>query len=185
MSGSGMSAIRLVMLALVVMIAIAGCSWFVQRPPAPAPARPPSLPPVPTYDLVASIRAAGAREKSVITVNGVMDPGVVALKDAAAREASNGQYDQAVASLDKALKLSPDSPDLLQDRAEIAIRQKDFPKAEALARQSWALGAKLGSLCARNWQTIVEIRLQARDLVGATAARKSVQACHKPGVTRY
>ncbi|MEO8748046.1 MAG: tetratricopeptide repeat protein, partial [Rhodanobacter sp.] len=85
----------------------------------------------------------------------------------------------------RALKLSPDSPDLLQYRAEIAIRQKDFAKAGALARKSWALGPKLGSLCARNWQTIVEIRLQARDLAGATAARKLVEECHKPEVTRY
>ena len=182
MSGFGISAMRSLAMVLVVVGLIAGCSWFEQRPPEPAP---PPPTPVTTYDLVASIRAAGAREKSVITVNGVMDPGVAALKDAAAREQSDGHYDQAATTLDRALKLSPDSPVLLQDRAEIAIEQKDFAKAEVLARKSWALGPKLGSLCARNWQTIVEIRLQARDLAGATAARKSVQECHKPDIPRY
>ena len=182
MSGFNMLALRTALMALVAVAGIAGCSWFVQ--PVAVPAPPPPAP-VPSYDLVASIRAAGAREKSVISVNGVMDPGVAALKDAAAREEGAAQYAQAAASLDQALKLSPDSPDLLQDRAEIAIRQKDFAKAEALARKSWALGPKLGPLCARNWQTIVEIRLQQRDLAGAAAARKLVQECHKPGLMRY
>jgi len=183
MNGSTLPKLRLLSMALLAAAGLAGCAWFAERPPAPPPA--PPQPPVPSYDLVASIRAAGAREQSVIAVNGVMDPGIAGFKDAAARADGEGHYDQAAALLDQALKLSPDSPDLLQDRAEIAIRQRDFAKAEALARKSWSLGPKLGSLCARNWQTIVEIRLQQRDLAGATAARKSVQECHKPGVTRY
>jgi hypothetical protein len=62
------------------------------------------------------------------------------------------------------LKLSPNSPDLLQDRAEIAIRLKDFADApKSFAHQSWSIGPKLGPLCARNWQTVVEIRLQLND----------------------
>lgn len=56
------------------------------------------------------------------------------------------------------MKLAPDSPDLLQDRAEVAVRLKNFSDAEKLARQSWSLGPKLGTLCARNWQTMVEVR---------------------------
>lgn len=160
---------------------LAGCSLFA---PAPAPVAPP-LAPVPTYDLVASIRAAGEREKSIISVNALRDPGIAALQEAAAADERGGHYAEAASALDQALKLSPDSPDLLQDRAEIAIRQKDFPRAEELARRSWSLGPKLGPLCARNWQTIVEIRLQGRDLPGATAARQSVQQCHKAGIPRY
>ena len=156
---------------------LAGC--FAGAPPAPRPLARPS------YDLVASIRAAGAREKSVIDVSPLRDPGVAALQDAAQTDERAGRYRDAEAKLDYALKLSPDSPDLLQDRAEIAVRLHDYATAERLARQSWQLGPQLGPLCARNWQTVVEMRLQAGDQIGADAARKSVQGCHREGVPRY
>lgn len=175
--------LRAALVAALGGMTLAACSLFA--PPAPKPPPAPPLPPVPSYDLVASIRAAGAREQSVITVAGVQDPGVVAMQKTAEADAERGQYADAAALLAQALKLSPDSPSLLQDRAELAIRQKDFPLAESYARKSYELGARFGSLCARNWQTVVEIRLQQRDLAGATAARKSVQGCHKPGVPRY
>lgn len=161
-------------------LALAGCSLFESRAPAPVAARI-----VPSYDLVASIQAAGAREDSIINVSPLRDPGVAALVDAAQRDEQAHQYAAAAAKLDQALALSPDAPDLLQDRAEAAVGMRDFSRAEKLARQSWSLGPRLGSLCARNQQTIVEIRLQAGDLVGATAARQSVRQCHKAGITRY
>lgn len=162
---------------LAVAILLSACA------PAEAPVA--ARPSVPSYDLVGSIRAAGAREKSVIDVAPLRDPGVAALQDAAHSDERAGRYRDAAAKLDTALRLSPDSPDLLQDRAEIAVRLRDFVTAERLAQQSWSIGPKLGPLCARNWQTVVEVRLQAGDLAGATAARKDVQACHKEGIPRY
>jgi predicted Zn-dependent protease len=167
-------------LLLTTLTMLGGCDLFASRPP-PAPAQPP----VPNYDRVAAIRAAGDRETSVIAVNALRDPGVASLQDAAQQDERAGHYAEAAAKLDQALKLSPDSPDLLQDRAEMAVRLKDNSGAEKFARQSFALGPKLGPLCARNWQTIVEMRLLARDQAGADSARKSVQACHKAGVPRY
>lgn len=149
--------------------------------PSPQSAR---VPP-PRYDLVASIRAAGAREKSVIEVAPLRDPGVASLQDGATSDEHAGRYADAAAKLDQALKLSPQSPDLLQDRAEIAVRQQDYPLAEKLARQSWQLGPKSGSLCARNMQTVVEMRLQAGDQAGADTARQGVQQCHIAGVNRF
>jgi hypothetical protein len=67
----------------------------------------------------------------------------------------------------------------------VAVRLKDFSTAEKLAHKSWSLGPRLGPLCARNWQTIVEMRLQARDANGADTARKWVGQCHKAGIPRY
>ncbi|PWK84373.1 tetratricopeptide repeat protein [Fulvimonas soli] len=149
--------------------------------PPPAPVRPPR----PSYDLVAAIRAAGAREQSVIDVNPLRDPGVASLQDAAQADERAGRYADAAAKLDQALRLGPDSPELLQDRAELAVRLKDYAAAEKLAHRSWELGPRLGPLCARNWQTIVEMRLQADDEAGAATARKWVQQCHVAGVPRY
>lgn len=160
----------------LVALFLTGC---FSTPPQPQP------PVRPNYDLVAAIRAAGAHEKSVIDVAPLRDPGVTALQDAARADERGGRYAEASAKLDQAIRMSPDSPDLLQDRAELAVRQRDYARAEQLARQSWSLGPQLGPLCARNWQTVVEMRLQAGDQAGAGAARKGVQACHKEGVPRY
>lgn len=164
---------------LLAVTLLGGCSLFES---APTPVKPTV---VPDHDMVGAIRAAGDREKSVIAVNPLRDPGVAALHDMAKHDEQTGRYADAAGKLDQALKLRPDSPDMLQDRAEIAIRLKDFAMAERLAHQSWSLGPKLGPLCARNWQTIVEMRLQAGDASGADTARKGVQECHKAGVSRY
>lgn len=158
---------------------LAGCGMFATTPP------PDTRPPLPTYDQVAAIRAAGDREKSIIDVSPLRDPGITSLQDAAQRDEQAGKYADAAAKLDQALKLNPDSPDLLQERAEVAVRLKDFSAAEKLAHKSWSLGPRLGPLCARNWQTIVEMRLQARDANGAATARKWVGQCHKAGIPRY
>lgn len=164
---------------LLAAALLGGCSLFE---PAPTPVKQTVAP---DHDMIGAIRAAGDREKSVIDVNPLRDPGVTALQDMARNDEQTGRYADAAGKLDQALKLRPDSPDMLQDRAEIAILLKDFATAERLAHQSWSLGPKLGPLCARNWQTIVEMRLQGGDAGGADAARKGVQECHKAGIPRY
>ena len=164
-------------LAAAVALLLAACTM-------PAPVTTPA-PPRPNYDLVAAIRAAGDREKSVIDVAPLRDPGVTALQEAAQHDDRTGRYGDAAAKLDQALRLSPDSPDLLQDRAEMAVRLHDYVGAEKFAHRSWSIGPQLGPLCARNWQTIVEMRLQADDAAGASSARKQEQQCHKAGISRY
>lgn len=170
--------------ALVLLLgalgAVGGCSLFGSKTEAPAAPRV-----VPDPDMLGAIRAAGDREKSVIDVNPLRDAGISALQDAAKSDEQAGRYADAAAKLDQAIKLSPEAPDLLQDRAEVAISLKDFARAERLAHQSWSLGPRLGPLCARNWQTIVEMRLQAGDAGGAATARKWLASCHKAGVPRY
>jgi len=152
------------------------------QPTAPSQA---TRPTVSDDQMLAAIHAAGDKEKSVIDVNPLRDPGVAALQDAAEGDLRVGKYNDAATKLDQALKISPDSPDLLQDRAELAIRLKDYAGAEKLAHRSWELGPKLGPLCARNWQTIAELRQHAGDDAGASTATKGVAECHKEGMQRY
>lgn len=146
---------------------------------------PPVRPTASNAQMVAAIRAAGDHEDSVINVHPLRDPGVSALLDGAQNDEHAGQYQAAAAKLDQALRLSPNAPDLLQERAEVDVYLGDYASAEKLANQSWSLGPKLGPLCARNWQTIVEIRQRANDDAGVAAARTSVQQCHKAGVPRF
>jgi Flp pilus assembly protein TadD len=135
--------------------------------------------------MVAEIQAAGASDKSVINVHPLVDPGITALQDAARNDERNGQFDAAAAKLDMALQRNPDSPDVLQDRAELAVYMGNYDMAEQLARKSWSLGSKQGPLCARNWQTVVEMRQRVNDTAGVTAASKSVGDCREPGIQRF
>ncbi|WP_114240861.1 tetratricopeptide repeat protein [Dyella sp. C9] len=164
--------------AALAVALLAACS----QPVAPSQA---TRPTVSDDQMLAAIHAAGEKEKSVIDVNPLRDPGVAALQDSADGDMRTGKYQDAAGKLDQALKISPDSPDLLQDRAELAIRLKDYAGAEKLAQRSWDLGPKLGPLCARNWQTIVELREHAGDESGAANASKSVAQCHVEGMQRY
>ncbi len=152
--------------------------------PAPVATAPGRAAPSPA-SMVAAIRAAGEREQSVIAVQPLADPGIAAWKQAARADTDAGRYDAAAALLDQALKRSPDSPELLQDRAEVAVYQRDYALAQKLAQQSWTLGPKLGPLCARNWETLAQLRQEAADDAGAATAQKWVAKCHVQGVNRY
>jgi len=123
---------RLRFCAIAAVTLVAACSQ-----PAPPQATRPSKP---AYDIVAQIRAAGEREKSAIEVAPLRDPGVQGLEKAAQADEQAGRYPDADAKLVQALKMAPQAPELIQDRAEVAVRMQDFPLAEKLARQSstWA-----------------------------------------------
>jgi hypothetical protein len=168
---------RHLMPAVLAGILLAACAQPAPEAPKPPPGKP-------TTAMVDEIRAAGERDKSVINVHPLVDPGIAALQDAARQDERNGNYAAAAQKLDMALKRNPEAPDVLQDRAEVAIYMGDFQLAEKLAHQSWTLGSKQGPLCARNWQTIVEIRMQAHDQAGAASASKWVGECREPGVQR-
>src|SRR5665213_698794 len=129
-------------LLLVVLLA-AGCSLFSRTTPQQAT---PSSHAVTSHDMVAAIRAAGADDNSVIDVKPLRDPAVAALVDAADQHEQAGKYADAAVELDQALKITPDSPDLLQDRAVLAVQLGDFANAEKLAHQSWSRGPRLGPL---------------------------------------
>jgi len=71
----------------------------------------------------------------------------------------------------------PGSPEQLQQHAEHALQQGDYPLAQDLAQQSWQLGARHGSLCERNWQVIMDARQHRSSLGSVDAARKQKDAC--------
>lgn len=134
--------------------------------------------------MVVAIRAAGANEKSVVQVAPLRDPAVDGFLDQAHADENAGRYREALNRIDAALKLSPGAPDVLQFRAEVEILLRDYSAADADARHSFALGPKIGGLCASNWQTVLEIAESANDQAGVAAARIKRDACHKAGPIR-
>jgi tetratricopeptide (TPR) repeat protein len=133
---------------------------------------------VPERDLVAEVRASGVEAEDALDVQPLRDPAIADLRAAATDHERARRFEQADASLDAALKLSPADPELWQLRAEMALYREDFEAAEQFASSSFARGPKLGGLCRRNWTTV---RL-AREMRGRCGRRSqcrcAVDALH-------
>lgn len=138
----------------------------------------------PTHDMVAAIHAAGKRDQSALTVTPLRDPALQLLLQKARSDIVKGDFAAADNVLGRAHARAPDDPEVVQRQAEIAVRQQRYADAERLARQSFALGSKLGALCARNWQTVIEVRQLDHDAAGVASARKALAACQVEPVKR-
>ena len=144
----------------------------------------PSTPELSPQVMIHAIDLAGQREHSALEVQPLRDAGVQSLYERAHAERLDGRYIQSAHLLDQALAQQPDAPDILQARAEVAIYLHHYVHAEQLARASWKHGPRLGSLCARNWQTVMELRYVAGDQPGVDAAHRRRDACTVKPVTR-
>lgn len=143
-------------LPIVLALALAACSL-------------PETTPVAVHDLspeqmLDKIRAQPEVSNEVV-FQALADEAILDLHaDALAAEVASN-YLQAKKLLDDALLLNPTDPQVLQSRAELAIRDQAWTQAEQYAQRSFDSGAKLGSLCRRNWLTMHYARMaQGRSL---------------------
>jgi Flp pilus assembly protein TadD len=151
------------------------------QPPPPAVA----VPSVAPAAMVTAIRAAGGRDDTELAVQPLRDPMVEDLRQQAQRSEAAGRARDAADALDHALRLVPDDPALLQERAEAALMLGDTAEAERLARQAWDIGSRVGPLCRRHAETLRQVRLAAGDAAGAAAAAARRDACTVAAPARY
>ena len=112
-----------------------------------------SMPAESPEQMLGIIRAeTGVRDEVVFQA--LADDAVRDLREQAHQAEARGDYAGARAALDQALALQGNDPDALQQRAELAVRERDWAEAERLAMKSFDSGAKLGQLCRRNWLTV-------------------------------
>ena len=129
----------------------------------------PETTPVPAHDLspeqmLDKIRAQSEVGNEVV-FNALADEVILDLQANAGVAEAAGNYAQAKKLLDQALQVNPADPQVLQSRAELAIRDQAWVQAEQYAQRSFDSGAKLGSLCRRNWLTMHYARMaQGRSL---------------------
>lgn len=160
-------------LFLVATLALAGCT----EPGAPSTAAVKPAVAVEPVAAISAIRAAGAGLDSAVQVQPLRDAAIDGfLKQAHDAEAARN-YAGAIAAANNALKLAADAPDILQYLAELEVGRSDWQRAEQLAMKSFNLGPRVGSLCARNWQTVVEARTALGDAATAEEARQHVKDC--------
>ena len=168
--------VRLAWVALVCMLA--ACASTPVEPPAPA------VPQVaPEQRLAAVIAAAGADDRE-LAVQPWRDPEVEDLRVAAARAVTAHDYATAADALNQALLIVADDPAVLQERAEVALLQSDYARAEILSQRALELGSKVGPLCRRHWATVEQARLALGQVEPAAAAHAQIETCTVAGLLR-
>ena len=171
-------AVRMNTRFLIVTLAIASTLTLSSCTQPSAPSKAATKPTVTLdHDPVGAIRAAGMGMDSSVQVQPLRDPAIEGFLNQAHAAETAKNYDGAAEAAARALKLAPDAPDILQYQAEIEVLRGNFKDAEALAIKSYTLGPKVGSLCARNWQTVVEARLAMNDAPTVAQAKQRLKEC--------
>lgn len=105
-----------------------------------------------------------------VFVPGSAPPQIMALRNEAEESLRSGDYDNAAASLERAIRLQPKNAELWHQLADIRLKQGQPGLAEDLAERS-SLHAKGNSVLIRlNWGIIAEARRRKGDFQGASEA---------------
>lgn len=119
-----------------------------------------------------------ARQQSEGTqVFPMQNPAVRELIASAQRAEDSGQFESAAAALERALRIQPRDPELLQLMAEMQLRMKDYGQALHFATRSYDAGPRVGELCSRNWRTIGLAHDRLGDATEAAQAERRAEAC--------
>ena len=165
-------------------LALAAGSLAACASQAPVASTAPPLTPATPVAMVATIRAAGELGEE-LAVQPLRDPMVEDLREQASTLQKEQRFAEAAAALDQAMALVGDDPALMQERAEAAVLLGEFRQAGELAWRAWQLGARVGPLCRRHWETLHQVRLVEGDAPGAHSAEVQRDACTVADPARY
>ncbi len=163
--------------ALMTALVIAACSTTqgrVER--APVPAEPlPSAPLPPLNPLPApappTVTLPPARNYPRSLQDSGAGAGVITLCRQAQDARSGGQPDQALALLERAIRIEPRNPFVWQALAATQMDLKAWDQAESAASKSNSLGRGNPYVEVANWRLIATARQAAGDDPGALTAR--------------
>jgi Tfp pilus assembly protein PilF len=104
---------------------------------------------------------------------------VVALLDDADRNSAAGRREQAIASLERALRIEPKNPLPWHKLSRLRLEEKNWKQALALAKKSNVLAAGNKVLQAENWKIIAQASAALGDATSADKAREMVRQLEK------
>jgi Na+-transporting methylmalonyl-CoA/oxaloacetate decarboxylase gamma subunit len=123
--------------------------------------------PVEDREVESRVREPAKQDSAGVQVFPLQNPAVKELiADASAAE-STGDYSQAATLLERALRIQPRDPEILQNLAE----------ALNFAIRSYDIGPRVGEICSRNWRTISVAREHLGDHNGSLQAGKKAAEC--------
>jgi len=131
------------------------------------------------------VRAAASEDTQGLQIKPLQSPGVQDLLAAAEVAEQAGDQRQATVLVERAMRMQPEDPEILQRMAELKLAAKDFEQALNYAARSYDLGPRIGELCSRNWHTIAVARAQLDDQPGAAVARQRAGECSPQPAQRF
>lgn len=156
--------IRTKFLGLVILLLLVACS---SQPPAPVEDR----------EVDARVRIPARDDSAGVQVYSLQNPAVKQLSAQAEGAERAGELDQASGYLERALRIQPRDPQLLQHMAEIKLQKQDYQQALNFAVRSYDTGPRVGEICSRNWRTISVAREHLEDANGASEAETRATQC--------
>jgi tetratricopeptide (TPR) repeat protein len=145
-------------------ILLSGCAT---RTPAPVEDR----------EVDTRVREPARQDAKGVQVFPLQNPAVKELLADAGRAESSGNYDQAAVLLERALRIQPSDPEILQSLAEVNLQVKDYEQALNFAIRSYDSGPRVGEICSRNWRTVSVAREHLGDHNGSVEAERRAGAC--------
>ncbi|HAI45465.1 hypothetical protein D3C87_891390 [compost metagenome] len=150
-----------------------------------APVKAPVDTTTPAQRMAAVEAAAAGSDAKELAVQPLRDAEIEDLRLVATTKRQANDLAGAAEALNQALLISEGDPSILQERAEIALLQGDWARAETLARKAVELGSRTGPLCRRHWATIEQSRLARGEKENAVSAHAQLEGCTVPGIKRY
>ena len=123
------------------------------------------------------VRVPASQEKEGVQVFPLQNSAVKALLADAGNAEIAGDYNQAAVLLERALRIQPRDPEILQQMAEVQLQQQDYEQALNFAVRSYDIGPRVGEICDRNWRTISVAREYLGDRNGSVEAEQRALAC--------
>ena len=141
--------------------------------------------PVEEPEVTARVRTPASEESAGVQVYSLQNPAVKELTAQAVVAERAGELDEASGYLERALRIEPRDPQLLQQMAEIKLQTADYQQALNFAERSYDIGPRVGEICSRNWRTISVAREHLDDASGANDAEKRATRCMNTRPKRY
>jgi tetratricopeptide (TPR) repeat protein len=160
---NGLNGIRLIFAGLLALLLVA-CA-------ASTPA------PVEEREVETKVRTPARQDSAGVQVRPLQNPAVVQLTNEARRAEHAGDLDQAAVLIERALRIQPRDPELMQHMAEIQLQKDEYEQALNFAVRSYDIGPRVGEICARNWRTISVAKEHLSDASGALEAEQRAGQC--------
>jgi tetratricopeptide (TPR) repeat protein len=152
-------------LAVALAVFLSACATA----PAPVPGE--------DHDVDTRVRQPAQQDSAGVQVYALENPAVTELLADASVAEADGQLEQAAMLLERALRIQPRNPEVLQSMAEVQLQVRDYEQALGFAVRSYDLGPRVGEICSRNWRTISVSREYLGDHSGSLEAEKRVETC--------
>ncbi len=165
--------------ALLSLLMLAACAG--KAPPD----QPVQQAPIEDSTVQDKVREPASQQRGGVQVFPLQNPAVKELLKQSEQSESAGDFEAAAVSIERALRIQPRDPELLQRMAEIQLQKKDYEQALNFASRSYDSGPRVGELCNRNWRTMSVAQSALGDNRSARMSESRANDCNNQRPESY